>query len=81
MTSSWMILLGIEALSIASLLLGVVLYRYILASHRTFIDSLQHTEKQAHKERMGVLVWFYIISTFIITLVVTVVLIHISPLS
>ncbi len=81
MTSSWMVLLGIEALSIALLFLGIVLYRYVLASHRTFIDSLQHTEKQARKERMGVLAWSYILSTLLIIVVVTVILIHISPLS
>ena len=81
MNPSWMIVLGIESVSIAILIFGVVLYRYVLADHRIFIDSLQHTEGQEHKERMGFLGWVYCISTLLMSIAVTLVLFHISPLS
>lgn len=80
MSVSWMLLLGIEGISLAILFLGVALYRYVLADHRMFIDSLQHTEKQHRKERMGVLAWTYIFSTAFLNIIVTIALFHISPL-
>lgn len=81
MSSSWMIVLGIEAVSIAILIFGVVLYRYVLADHRIFIDSLQHTEGQEHKERMGLLGWVYCVSTLLMSIAITVLLLLVSPLS
>lgn len=82
MSSGWMILFGIEAISLAALCIGIVLYRRIIADHRIFIDSLEHTEKQERKERMGFLAWYYILSTLVIMLVITMMMLFYgSPLS
>ncbi|MBP7114410.1 MAG: hypothetical protein KBA40_03080 [Candidatus Peribacteraceae bacterium] len=63
MTYIWMLLLGIEVFSLVAMLLGIVLYRYVLAGNRVFLRTLQHTEKQERKEHMGFLGWFYVILT------------------
>lgn len=80
MSPLWMIILGIEALSLAALCLGILLYRHIIMGNRVFIHSLQHTEVQMHAERMGFLSWFYVIGTIVLSVLIPVALYLFSPL-
>jgi len=74
-----MILLGIEAFSVSMLCIGIVLYRFVISGHRSFVLSLQHTERQERKEKIGFLAWFYIVFTLAISATVIVTLSQ-SPL-
>lgn len=80
MSPVWMIILGIEALSLAALCFGILLYRHIITGNRVFIRSLEHTESQMHEEKMGFLSWFYVLFMLVLIVLIPILLYLFSPL-
>ena len=67
-SSSWTIFLILQAVSIALLCLGVFEHGRITRNHQALFAMMDRREVPAPERRFGVIVWVYILTTAIVTL-------------
>ncbi len=60
--------LVLELLSLALVYIGLLSYRHIVVSHRTFFSSFQNSRKRPERVPFGILFWLYLLSTFFLVL-------------
>lgn len=58
----------VEFFSLVILCIGLLSYRHIVMSHRAFLSSLHHGDKEVGHKSTGVLFWIYLLSTFLFVL-------------
>lgn len=67
-TSQWTLFLVMQAISMVVLLLGIFEHARITRNHAALFAMMDRKEVLTPEHRLGVIVWFYILSTAIVTI-------------